>query len=61
MKIVARSGSRPAASQSTSISQVLRPMIATSSYTVVSACQSATKKKQRYSSCRRTQFFNAPW
>jgi hypothetical protein len=43
MKIVARDGLMPAASQSTIISHTLAEMVSEASKCVVSACQSAAK------------------
>jgi hypothetical protein len=43
MNSVERSGSRPAAIQSAALSYALAVMAAVSAYSLVSACQSATK------------------
>src|SRR5262245_14138346 len=59
-KMVQRAGSRPTASQSSTISIVDSSRPTGSSQLVVRACQSATKKKHSCSCCKRTQFLSAP-
>ncbi len=60
MKIVAFSGSIPEASQSMTMSSMLSRMTAVRSYSVVNACQSATKKKQSFSSWSFFQLTRTP-
>ena len=61
MNSVQRSGSRPAATQSANISRCASAIPDVSLYSLVSACQSAEKKKHSAFRLISIQFFTAPW
>ncbi len=61
MNRVQRSGSSPAAIQSANISRWAWAMLEVSLYSLVSACQSAEKKKHSALRLISIQFFTAPW
>src|SRR6187551_1473855 len=60
MNSVLRSGSTPAAIQSAALSMALAASSEVLAYSLVSACQSATKYRQSYWSCSAAQFLSAP-